>query len=250
MENYLSCAMDIGERMLTSGAEIYRVEESISRMCTAFGAVRTDVFIITSNMTATVYLPDGRAYTQTRRIITSGTDYEKLHHLNMLSRKICSEKISEEEIREELEKISKCKKYPFWLEVLAYSFTAGAFTIFFGGDIKEMAVSLFAGIVVPFCLHFSDKFLSSKIFTRFFCSAVATLIAFLAVRLAIIRSVDMVIIGNIMTLVPGVGLTNALRDLLVGDSVSGLLRLIEAILMAIAIAAGYFLVAVLGGFVP
>ena len=113
-----------------------------------------------------------------------------------------------------------------------------------------MGVSLFVGLVVPFCLRFSEKFLSSKIFTRFLCSAVATLLAFLSVWCGIIRSVDMVIIGNIMTLVPGVGLTNALRDLLVGDSVSGLLRLIEAILMAIAIAAGYFLVAVLGGFVP
>ena len=250
MENYLSCAMDIGERMLTSGAEIYRVEESIRRMCSAFGASRTDVFIITSNMTATVYLSDGRSFTQTRRITSSETDYEKLHHLNMLSRKICAEKMSESEIRNEIAKISECKKYPFWLECLAYSATAGAFTIFFGGDVKEMGVSLFVGLVVPFCLRFSEKFLSSKIFTSILCSAVATLLAFLSVWLGIIRSVDMVIIGNIMTLVPGVGLTNALRDLLVGDSVSGLLRLIEAILMAIAIAAGYFLVDVLGGFVP
>ena len=250
MENFLSCAMDIGEQMLTSGAEIYRVEESIRRMCTAFGASRTDVFIITSNMTATVYLSDGRSFTQTRRIISSGTDYEKLHHLNMLSRRICSEKIGEEEIREELSKISECKKYPFWLECLAYSATAGAFTVFFGGDLRETGVSLFVGLIVPFCLKFSERYLSSKIFTRFLCSAVATLLAFVAVWARMIHSVDMVIIGNIMTLVPGVGLTNALRDLLVGDSVSGLLRLIEAILMAIAIAAGYFLVAVLGGFVP
>ena len=242
--------MDIGEKMLTSGAEIYRVEESIRRMCTAFGASRTDVFIITSNMTATVYLPEGGSFTQTRRILSSETDYEKLHHLNMLSRRICSEKMSEEEIRKALAKISESKRYPFWLECAAYSFTAGAFTVFFGGDVKEMGVSLFVGLVVPFCLRFSEKFLSSKIFTRFLCSAVATLLAFLSVWCGIIRSVDMVIIGNIMTLVPGVGLTNALRDLLVGDSVSGLLRLIEAILMAIAIAAGYFLVAVLGGFVP
>ena len=242
--------MDIGERMLTSGAEIYRVEESIRRMCTAFGASRTDVFIITSNMTATIYLPDGRSFTQTRRIITSETDYERLHRLNMLSRKICETEMSEEEIRAEIQKLSECKKYPFWLECFAYSFTAGAFTVFFGGGLKETIVSLVVGLVVPFCLKFSEKFLSSKIFTRFLCSAVATLLAFAAVWVGIINSVDMVIIGNIMTLVPGVGLTNALRDLLVGDSVSGLLRLIEAVLMAIAIAAGYFLVAVLGGFVP
>ncbi len=248
METYLACAMDVGEQMLICGAEIYRVEESVRRMCAAFGAVRTDVFIITSNMIATVYTPDGQSCTQTRRITTSGTDYEKLHLLNRLSRKICSEKMAPEQIREELGLVAKSKKYPFWLECLGYSGAAGAFTVFFGGDVPDMCVSLLVGLVVPFCLKFAEKIISSKIFTRFLCATVATLLAFFAVKLEIIANVDMVIIGNIMTLVPGVGLTNALRDLLVGDSVSGLLRLIEAILTAIAIAAGYFLVSVLGGF--
>jgi len=77
---------------------------------------------------------------------------------------------------------------------------------------------------------------------------VATFLAFLAVKLGWIADVDKVIIGNIMTLIPGIGLTNALRDLFTGDSIAGLLRSIEAVLTALAIAAGYFLVAVLGGF--
>ena len=50
MREYLSCAMDIGEQMLISGAEVHRAEESIRRMCTAFGAERVDIFIITSSM--------------------------------------------------------------------------------------------------------------------------------------------------------------------------------------------------------
>ena len=73
--------------------------------------------------------------------------------------------------------------------------------------------------------------------------------AFLAVKIGVIEKVDKIIIGNIMTLIPGIGLTNAIRDLFTGDSIAGLLRSIEAVLIALAIAAGYFLVAVLGGFV-
>ena len=65
-------------------------------------------------------------------------------------------------------------------------------------------------------------------------------------KLGIITSVDNVIIGNIMTLIPGLGLTNALRDLFTGDSIAGLLRTIEAVLIALAIAAGYFVVAIGG----
>ena len=52
---YLYRALDIGQAMLQSGAEISRVEDSIRRLCVAFGAERADVFAITSNITVTIY---------------------------------------------------------------------------------------------------------------------------------------------------------------------------------------------------
>ena len=249
MENLLSCAMDIGEEMLISGAEVHRVEESIQRMCAAFGAKRTDVFIITSSMVVTVFSDDNKTFTQTRRITTASTDFEKLHRLNKLSRKICEKHLSEKEIRSELSWVLSRKTYPLWLECIAYAVIAGAFTLFFGGNITEMAVSLFVGLVVRFGILLCDKTVHNKIFSKFFSAAVATFLAFIAVKGGIISSVDKVIIGNIMSLIPGIGLTNALRDLFTGDSIAGLLRSIEAVLTALAIAAGYFLVAVLGGIV-
>lgn len=248
MESLLKCAMDIGEQMLVSGAEVHRVEESISRMCRAFGAVRTDAFIITSSIVVTVYTADGRSYTQTRRITSSSSDFERLHALNKLSRKICQETLTEQEIREELAAVAKCRTYPFWLECLCYAIIAAAFTVFFGGGLVEMAVSFVVGAIVRLGILFSDTILTNKIFSKFFSAATATLCAFLAVKLGVVTSVDKIIIGNIMSLIPGIGLTNALRDLFIGDSIAGLLRSIEALLIALAIAAGYFLVAVIGGF--
>lgn len=247
MEKLLNCAMDIGEQMLISGAEVHRVEESVKRMCNAFGAARTDVFIITSSMVVTLYTQDGKYFTQTRRIISSTTDFEKLHQLNKLSRRLCEEKMTEAEIRMQLDKAINCKTYPFWLECLSYAVIAGAFTVFFGGGAVEMAVSLITGGLVRLGIRISDKAISNKIFSKFLSSVFATLLAFAAVKLGFIANVDKVIIGNIMTLIPGVGLTNALRDLFTGDSIAGLLRSIEAVLIALAIAAGYFLVTALGG---
>ena len=89
MKKFLDLVMDIGEQMLISGAEVHRVEESIKRMCNSKGAKRVDVFIITSSMIVTVFDNEDKSYTQTRRIISSTTDFEKLHKLNQLSRKIC-----------------------------------------------------------------------------------------------------------------------------------------------------------------
>lgn len=245
MEELFVCAMDIGEQMLISGAEVHRVEESIERMCYAYGAKRVDIFTITSSMIATVYLEDGEHFTASRRIMTTGTDFEKIHRLNELCRKICKEKISTEQIKEELARAVEVKAYPFWVELLCYAVIAGSFTMFFGGNITQSAVSLVIGAIVRCAAFLAEKAVSNKVFGKFFCSVIATALAFWAVKIGIIDNVDKIIIGNIMTLIPGVGLTNALRDLFTGDSIAGILRSIEAVLSGLAIAAGYFLVAIL-----
>lgn len=241
--------IDIGEQMLLSGAEVHRVEESISRMGYALGAERVDVFIITSSMVVTFHTKNGETYTQTRRITTSNTDYEKLHQLNELSRNICDNRLSEIQITNQLELISNIKKAPIWVEIICFSIIAGAFTLFFGGNIKESVISLIIGAIVRITIYFPEMIISNKIFNKFLSTVIITLLTFLLLKCKIIMSADNIIIGNIMTLIPGIGLTNALRDLFTGDSIAGLLRLIEAVLMALAISAGYFLVTLWGGFV-
>ena len=246
MKKLFSYAMDIGEQMLISGAEVHRVEESVTRICNAFGAVRVDVFIITSSMVVTVHTKDGETYTQTRRIMSSGVDIERIHRLNQLSREICEKNLSTEEIETKLNAAINCKEYPMWWEFICYSVIAGAFTLFFGGTVIETLISLVVGFAVRCSISLFEKVITNKIFSKFVSTAVATFLAMLAVKFGWIPNVDKIIIGNIMTLIPGIGLINALRDLFTGDSIAGLLRTIEAILTALAIAAGYFAIAVLG----
>ena len=251
MEKHLDLALDIGEQMLLSGAEVHRVEDSLTRICTAFGATRVDVFIITASMVLTVHDSDGLPYTQTRRIFGAGTDFNRLSKLNALSRKICSNKnITYEEIKSELCEITKAKIYPLWVEFAFYSVIAMAFTLFFGGTFVQSLVSLVIGFIVRYFILFSDKFVKNKIFTKFLSSFGLTALSFLALNIKIVNSVDEIIIGNIMVLIPGVGLTNSLRDLFTGDSMAGVLRFIEALLTALAIALGYMLFVFITGETP
>lgn len=250
MEQLLNCVMDLGEQMLISGGEVHRVEDSVHRILAAYDAVRTDVFIITSSIVVTVHTADGRVLTQTRRITETGTDFEKLHRLNALSRKVCAAPLPADEFRDRLDAITATKPYPFCLEVLCFAIIAGAFTLFFGGDFIQAAVSLVIGALVRLVMALCGKITANRIFNKFLASLCATALAFAALGLSLIPSVDKVIIGNIMTLIPGIGLTNALKDLLIGDSIAGLLRTIEACIAALAIAAGYFAVALLIGGAP
>ena len=247
MNDWLGCAMDIGEQMLICGAEIHRVEDSVKRICGAFGSTRTDVFIITSSMVVTVHDGEGGTYTQTRRILSTDTNFERIHQLNALSRQICAEQLTVAQIRVELDRIIVQKPYPFWVECVSYAVISSAFTLFFGGGFVEAGIALLIGALVRLVIALSQKAAANRIFSKFVASFTATALAFAALHLGYVSTVDNMMIGIIMTLIPGIGLTNALRDLFTGDSIAGLLRSIEAVLMALAIAAGYFLFVFLGG---
>ena len=246
MQKQFNKIMDIGEQMLVCGAEVHRVEDSIERMCSSVGFIKTEVFIITSSMVVTVYTKENN-FTQTRRIKGIGTDIERLHRLNALSRKICEQGLSEHDISSELNRIQSLKATPLWLQCLSYMLISGAFTIFFGGNFIESAASALIGLALSIITYFSEKAFLNKIFAKFIGAFAVTLVAYIIMKLGAIHTIDKVIIGNIMLLIPGVGLTNAFRDLLVGDNIAGLIKLIEAILLALAIAAGYFLFVFLVG---
>ena len=100
---YLPIFLDMGDELLSSGAEIFRVEDTLNRMGYACGAVHMNVFVITSSIVITMECPDGNARTQTKRVRgNGGNDFTKLEKLNDLSRTFCSQPCSPEDLRHSL----------------------------------------------------------------------------------------------------------------------------------------------------
>lgn len=250
MINSLDLIMDIGEHMLIYGAEVHRVEDSIQRMCKSLDCRRVDVFIITSSMVVTVCNENGESHTRTRRIKYITVDLEKLHLLNTLSRKICEKKIDINNAQKEYLVILQTKSYPLWMEFICYAVIAGAFTLFFGGNLIEALFSLLLGATVRGITYLAEIGFKNKILIKLLCSFAATALTFCGVKTGLLEAMDKVIIGNIMTLIPGIGLTNSLRDLFTGDSIASILRFIDAVLTALGIAGGYFLFIILSGGIP
>ena len=247
-EQLLSVALDIGEQMLISGAEVGRVEAAIRYICTAYGCRRADVFTITSSIVLSVEDAQGDHGTQTRRITGTKTDLTRLHRLNDLSRRICRDKPDYEAVRAELTAIGSRKPYPLWLEILASGLIGCAFAIFFGGSFLDGAVAAALGCSLRLITWLLQKASMNAIFTNVVASFLLSLAAIGLTRLGIGQDANKIIIGNIMLLIPGIALTNSLRDMISGDIMTGLLRFLDAVLVAAAIAAGYILAAqLLGG---
>lgn len=247
-EQLLTCALDIGEQMLLSGAEIGRVEDSIRLICSAYGCLRTDVFTITSSIVVSIEDSQRKFYTQSRRITGGKTDLTKLDRLNTLSRRICKETPGWDFVQERLAQIIAAPAYPTWLEVFASAMIAGAFAIFFGGTLADGCVSAVLGAVLRLLTGMLQRAKMNQILINVVATFLVSASAILAVRSGMGTDANEIIIGNIMLLIPGIALTNSLRDMISGDIISGLLRFLDAILVAAAIAAGYILAAqLLGG---
>lgn len=247
-DKILQGILDVGEEMVISGAEVNRVEDSIYRMCESYGADRINVFIITSNIQVTMEAPDGRILTHIRRIVRYDVNFDRLDYLNDLSRLICAKTPDSDMIQEKLEEVLNRPKQALWLKFAGAVMVAGGFAVFFGGSWLDGVAAAIVGVVIILMELFLASREKNQIVYNFVVSVVAGIAALLLVEVGLGSHSDKIMIGGIMLLIPGIAMTNAMRDMLIGDIASGLLRLVNAILVAAAIACGFaFTIIVLGG---
>ena len=240
---YLYRVLDIGQYMLQSGGEVSRVEDSIRRLCIAFGAERADVFTITSSIVVTIYSGRFGAVTQTRRITGGSYDLQRLEQLNQLSRRICAEHLSLEATEKALDAILATPQFGFGVQLFTYALISSSFSLCFGGSWLDAAASAVIGVALKCLDRMIRRTEANAFLSALLCSCLGGLLAGLAVRFHLGDNVDMISIGNIMLLIPGIAMTNSLRDMFSGNTISGLMRFIEAILLALTIAFGFALVA-------
>lgn len=238
-EQLLTLAMDMGEKMIICGAEANRVEDTIRRICLAYGCTKVDVFSITSYLSATIRLPDGTHDSQTRRIHSYSNNLDKLEYLNAISRYICSNTPAYNIIETEIADIRKARDFPWYIYIFGYVLSSGAFAVFFGGSLRD---GLIAGLLslIAYVLDLKIRPLGiNMLMYNFFCTFLLGAMARFIGLTGFIDNLDKVFIGLVMIYIPGTQMTNSLRDILCGDIMSGLLRFIEAVILAISIALGF-----------
>jgi uncharacterized membrane protein YjjP (DUF1212 family) len=226
-----------GTIMLESGAETYRVEDTISRICIAYGAHTTESFVIPTAIMVTVTYYDEVA-TLVKRITTRGVDLNKIDSINDLSRGIQSKNMNLSDFNKELIKISIEPRYSALITLLCSSIAAGCFSILFGGDLKDFFSTCIIGAIVKIMIIIFQKLNINEFFVNSFCGSLCAILAIISLKLNLSTNLDKTIIGSIMLLVPGLTITNAIRDTIAGDFLSGIIKASEAFLIAVSIAVG------------
>jgi uncharacterized membrane protein YjjP (DUF1212 family) len=231
----LEVAIRAGTMLLRNGAEIYRVEDTMNRICRSYG-LSCEAFVLPTGVFISVEGESGIA-THVKRIPSRTVDLTRISQINNLSRIIEHEKPDYDAIIKEFEAIANAQKYSNFTVSFAYALTAFVYVLLFGGSLMESLSAVIVGVFLGFLRMLFTKG-SSFPFIEYFVGGFAS--GILGSIFALLFGVNpyLVIIGAVTNLVPGVALTNGIRDLLHGDSVSGLTRLGEAIMMVLVIAAG------------
>lgn len=225
-----------GKIMLQSGGETYRVEDTMKRMAAALGLPHSHSYVVPTGI---FFSADATEPAKLIRISERTTNLYKVSEVNAVSRRIGQGELTVEEAYELLQRIEgQPSSYSTAVQLAAAAFSSGCFTIMFGGTWGDFLPALLCGGVGYAAVIAFHRLVLVKFFAELSASFVVGLLAFLLVYIGAGHERDKIIIGSVMPLVPGLLITNAVRDLMAGHLVSGLSKGAEAFLTAFAIGTG------------
>ncbi len=242
-------AIETGRLVLESGGETHRVEEMMHRVCGGFGYPENESYVTLTGIFLSVRSAAGEVVTLIKRIGSRNVDLDKISAISRLShdlqnrncksgKKAACIPLSFAEYKNRLKAIEASKPYPAWVKYICGGITPGFFCLLYGGSWREFGVAFVMGIIVTVILRGLTKLQLNTFLLNAVGAGLVVWIAKMAWLWIGYMNTDKIIIGGIMLLVPGLSITNAIRDTMAGDLVAGTARTVEALFIAAAIATG------------
>lgn len=241
MQDVLEFAVEAGRNLLRNGAEIFRVEETITHICNHYGVKDLNLYVLSNGIFVTAEKEGREIFAKIKHIPLSGTHLGIVDGVNGLSRRICAGEVSLEEARAELEVISALPPKKAYFRIISGAIGSGAFTYLINATILDCFRTFLISLVLNTFLELGYKTKLSKMLINTVGGALVTILAILLCReggMIVNSSLDRVIIGSIFCLIPGVAFVNSLRDIANSDILSGIVKMIDAILGFLYIAIG------------
>ena len=234
----LDLATDLGYELAMNGAETFRVEESISRVLAAYG-VHSEVFSIPNYLIVSIITGDGKPITRMRRIGPHGNDLDAVEKLSGLSRAYCNRRPDPKEGVKWLDLVHAQKlRYSTFMYYAGNFLGASGFSMLFGGSWTDAICSGICGMLVGFVNKMLDARKANQFFRTIASAFIMAVLSYAMGSIGLTNNPDAVSIGALMLLVPGLLFTNAMRDIIYGDTNSGINRVVQVFLIGAAIVLG------------
>lgn len=246
----LTLAVEIGDTLLRSGGEIYRVEDTLVHILKAFGLKNFDVYVLSNGIFASANENKEDSCSIIRHVPLGDVHLGKIAAINQLSREICEHSCTIEEAWERLFECRALSLPDTKIQCIACGIGCACFCSIFGGTWPDAVCALILGIFLQYLRIDGQKRNTSKFMTNITGSAFLTAGSLIFLKLGLPVLQDKIVIGGIVPLLPGIALTTSIRDLFNGDYLSGAIHLLDALLTAMCIAVGVGFVMIACQYLP
>lgn len=227
-----------GRLLLENGAETYRVEDTVSYICNTYGLKEVSVISLPTGTIYSFVGEDGVPHSEVIRTKVRTTNLSCVTQVNDISRRMTAGEITLEEGYRQLQALQCIKPQPLWQGIVANVFATSFFALLFGANWFDFIVAAVCGVAMRLLgLLFDEDSISSTMYALL-AGALSSVITVGSIKFFGMGNQTAIISGAIMPLIPGLAITNAIRDTVNGDLVSGVARTADALLKAVAIAAG------------
>jgi len=234
----LELSFRMGETLLQSGAEISRVQETMERVAKSYHADKLNVYVLTNAIFASGAEKGIARSTELKYIKNPRTHLGRISAVNQLSREIAEGRLSAQEAYARLEEIRAIPYTRLPVATVCCIITAASYSFLFGGSVTDAAAAALCGLLLEPLLYLIEKKRMSLFLSNLISSAFVALAACMFYLLGLGDNPDKIIIGTIIRLVPGVALTNSIRDFFNSDYLSGAIRMIDALIVGGCIGIG------------
>ena len=237
-QEVIDICLTAGRLMIEGGSEMYRVEDTMMRIARNAGVEDPRVF---ATPTCVFMSLDGGKLSQMKQIRDRNINLELVDRVNALSRKFAAKKINISELRNRIILTADATPtFPLWLQVLGAAALSATLMVLFmdNYDWVDFPAAAIVGAIGYLAYIYFKRFTKVRFLSELIAAMVMGIITVGIPHLFPNMFTDNILIGALMTLVPGLALTNALRDLFMGDLLSGIVRLFEATLTALALGGG------------
>lgn len=234
----LNTAIFAGELLLENGAEIFRVTDTIYRILESYGITDGRVYVISNGIFVTIGEATNNNYGAIRDVTPAVVRLDMIIKVNAVSRLICESKCPADEAMRLLKECTHVKKDNVPFMSFACGMGSGAFCYILGASMTECAAAAVLGVLLQLFMMFASGKKISYFFSCILGSALVTIGSAAAVKFGLNGSFNMIVIGSVISLFPGVVFTTSIRELFNANYVSGIIHLMIAIMTAVCIASG------------
>lgn len=224
--------------IIENGGETYRAEETIKFICKSFDISEVESIATPTGFYITISVNGDDNNTLVKRIRKRTIDLQKINDVNSVSRNLSEHLITLDEALEELIQINERTDLKENYYILYAGISSAFFALLSGQHMLEFATAFFTGMLVAKLSKRFEKLQSYYFFSSIFSGLIIAYIAISVTYFLKMGNYNNIIVGCMMPLLPGLAMTNAIRDTIRGDLISGIARATEVLLVASSLAAG------------